>query len=207
MAEGDSRPRLVLISGATGAGKTTLAKAVAHEMGMARIASSDTIREVMRATADSPDPALNRSSYGRGEVGDPATDWEDAAKAVQPGIEAVVERARRQGVDLVMEGVHIIPSRKLVGAWEAAGGAAVGVVVKIEDEDTHRDRIEKREANTWRGAERYRSGFDRIRSIQRAIEERGAGAEWKVVDSRLHQDGLGMIRQWLNEAWYAADRR
>ena len=43
MAEGDSRPRLVLISGATGAGKTTLAKAVAHEMGIARIASSDTI--------------------------------------------------------------------------------------------------------------------------------------------------------------------
>ena len=207
MAEGDSRPRLVLISGATGAGKTTLAKAVAHEMGIARIASSDTIREVMRATSDSPDPALNRSSYGRGEVGDPATDWEDAAKAVQAGIEAVVERARRQGVDLVVEGVHIIPSRKLVGAWEAAGGAAVGVIVKIEDEDTHRDRIEKREANTWRGAERYRIGFDRIRSIQRAIEERGAGAEWKVVDTRLHQDGLGMVRQWLNEAWYAADRR
>ena len=142
MAEGDSVPRLVLISGATGAGKTTLAKAVAHEMGMARIASSDTIREVMRATADSPDPALNRSSYGRGEVGDPATDWEDAAKAVQPGIEAVVERARRQGVDLVIEGVHVIPSRKLIGAWEAAGGAAVGIVVKIEDEDTHRERIE-----------------------------------------------------------------
>ncbi len=207
MAEGDSRPRLVLISGATGAGKTTLAKAVAHEMNMARIASSDTIREVMRATSDSPDPALNRSSYGRGEVGDPATDWEDAAKAVQAGIEAVVERARRQGVDLVVEGVHIIPSRKLVGAWEAAGGAAVGVIVKIEDEDTHRDRIEKREANTWRGAERYRIGFDRIRSIQRAIEERGSGAEWKVVDTRLHQDGLGMVRQWLNEAWYAADRR
>jgi 2-phosphoglycerate kinase len=207
MAEGDSTPRLVLISGATGAGKTTLAKAVAHEMGMARIASTDTIREVMRATVDSPDPALNRSSYGRGEVGDPATDWEDAAKAVQPGIEAVVERARRQGVDLIVEGVHVIPSRKLIGSWEAAGGAAVGIIVKIEDEDTHRERIEEREANTWRGVERYRIGFERIRSIQRALEERGAGAEWKVVDTRLHQDGLGMVRQWLNEAWYAAERR
>ena len=207
MAEGDSVPRLVLISGATGAGKTTLAKLVAHEMGMARIASSDTIREVMRATAGSPDPALNRSSYGRGDVGDPATDWEDAAKAVQPGIEAVVERARRQGVDLVIEGVHLIPSRRLIGAWESAGGAAVGIVVKIEDEEVHRQRIEEREANTWRGAERYIIGFERIRAIQRAIEERGSGAEWKVIGTRLHQDGLGMVRQWLNEAWYAADRR
>ncbi|MDE0708750.1 MAG: AAA family ATPase [Candidatus Poseidoniales archaeon] len=207
MADGDSIPRLVLISGATGAGKTTLAKIVAHEMGMARIASSDTIREVMRATAGSPNPALNRSSYGRGDVGDPATDWEDAAKAVQPGIEAVVERARRQGVDLVIEGVHLIPSRRLLGAWESAGGAAVGIVVKIEDEEVHRQRIEEREANTWRGAERYRIGFERIRAIQRAIEERGSGAEWKVIDTRLHQDGLGMVRQWLNEAWYAADRR
>ena len=207
MAEGDSIPRLVLISGATGAGKTTLAKAVAHEMGLARIASSDTIREVMRATASSPNPALNRSSYGRGDVGDAATDWADAAQAVQPGIEAVVERARQQGVDLVLEGVHVIPSRRLVGAWEAAGGAAIGIIVKIEDENTHRERIEEREATTWRGAERYRIGFERIRSIQRAIEERGSGAEWKVVDTRLHQDGVGMVRQWLNEAWYAADRR
>ena len=207
MADGESVPRLVLISGATGVGKTTLAKAVAHEMGLARIASSDTIREVMRATASSSNPALNRSSYGRGEVGDAGTDWEDAARAVEPGIDAVVERARQQGVDLVLEGVHVVPSRRLLSAWESAGGAAVGVVVKIEDEDTHRERIEQREANTWRGAARYRIGFDRIRSIQRIIEEKGAGAEWKVVDSRLHQDGLGMVRQWLNEAWYAADRR
>ena len=207
MADGESVPRLVLISGATGVGKTTLAKAVAHEMGLARIASSDTIREVMRATANSSDPALNRSSYGRGDVGDAGTDWEDAARAVEPGIDAVVERARQQGVDLVLEGVHVIPSRRLLSAWETAGGAAVGVIVKIEDEGTHRERIEMREANTWRGADRYRIGFERIRSIQRTIEEKGAGAEWKVVDSRLHQDGLGMVRQWLNEAWYAADRR
>ncbi len=207
MADGESVPRLVLISGATGVGKTTLAKAVAHEMGLARIASSDTIREVMRATANSSDPALNRSSYGRGDVGDAGTDWEDAARAVEPGIDAVVERARRQGVDLVLEGVHVIQSRPVLSAWETAGGAAVGIVIKIEDENTHRERIEKREANTWRGAERYRIGFERIRLIQRTIEEKGSGAEWKVVDSRLHQDGLGMVRQWLNEAWYAADRR
>ena len=34
MADGESVPRLVLISGATGVRKTTLAKAIAHEMGL-----------------------------------------------------------------------------------------------------------------------------------------------------------------------------
>jgi len=144
MSANDSIPRLVLIAGATGAGKTTLAKSVAHELNFARIASTDTIREVMRATVERVDPALQRSSYGRGQVGDPATDWEDSAQAVQAGIEAVVDRARQQGVDLVLEGVHLLPSRRLLNAWEDAGGAALGIVVKIEDETTHRERIEER---------------------------------------------------------------
>ncbi|MDP6906486.1 MAG: AAA family ATPase [Candidatus Thalassarchaeaceae archaeon] len=202
-----SIPRLILISGATGVGKTTLSKAVAHELSIARIASTDTIREVMRATMTDTDSALFRSSYGRGDVGDPATDWDDAAQAVQLGIQAVVERARQQGVDLIIEGVHILPSRKLLNAWNDAGGASIGIILKIEDETTHSSRIESREENTWRGPNRYRIGFDRIRAIQRAIEERGAGAEWKVIDTRLHQDGVGMVRQWLDEAWYAANRR
>ena len=207
MSTGDSIPRLVLIAGATGAGKTTLAKSVAHELNFSRIASTDTIREVMRATVERVDSALQRSSYSRGQVGDPATDWEDSAQAVQAGIEAVVDRARQQGVDLVLEGVHLLPSRRLLSAWEDAGGAALGIVVKIEDETTHRERIEEREANTWRGPQRYRIGFDRIRAIQRAIEQRGAGAEWKVIDTRLHLDGLQRVRRYLDAAWNEANRR
>ena len=113
----NSIPRLILISGATGVGKTTLAKAIAHELGISRIASTDTIREVMRAMTNDTQSPLFRSSYGRGEVGDPTTDWDDAARAVQPGIEAVINRARQQGVDIVVEGVHVQPARKLLNAW------------------------------------------------------------------------------------------
>jgi 2-phosphoglycerate kinase len=204
-----SVPRLLLISGATGTGKTTIAKAVAHEANFARIVSTDTIREVMRISGGQEEqrPALHRSSYSQGEIGDAVTDWIDTAEAVGPGVEAVIAKARREGVDLIIEGVHIIPNSRIVNDWNAAGGAAVGVVVKIEDETTHRERIKQREATTWRGVDRYLNSFDRIRAIQRSIVERGNGAEWKTVDTRLHTDGLGMVRQWLNEAWYAASRR
>ncbi len=53
-------PRLVLISGATVTWKTTLAKAVAHELGLARIASTDTIREVMLVVSNNQSTSLNR---------------------------------------------------------------------------------------------------------------------------------------------------
>ena len=208
MGEDAAIPRLVLIAGVTGSGKTTTAKAVAHELGLARIASTDTIREVMRlASSPGADPALHRSSFAHGEVGEAVNDWHDAARAVEPGIEAILARARGHGVDIVLEGVHVIPANRMLAAWREAGGAAVGIVVKIEDEETPRTRLLERESLTWRGSDRYMHAFERIRSISRNIEERGAGAGWKVIDTHLHKAPTEMVKQWLDEAWYAAKRR
>ena len=41
-------PRLTIIAGATGTGKSTLAHMVAHELDFSRCVSTDTIREVLR---------------------------------------------------------------------------------------------------------------------------------------------------------------
>ena len=199
----DRPPRLLLIGGCTAVGKTTLAKAVAHKLGFTRIVSTDTIREVMRATAGPDAPtALNRSSYGKGETGDAVTDWLDACSAVRPGIDAIISRARREGVDLVLEGVHLVPEEGFLHSWNSQGGVAVGMIVTIGHEGTHRERIEQREEHTYRGPTRYLAAFERIRAIQRGIEERAGGANWKSLDSHLEQDSLGRVEQWLTTAWY-----
>ena len=65
----------------------------------------------MRAVmpVDEDHSALHRSSFSMGEVGDPVRDWLDASAAVRPGIDAVLERSRREGTDLILEGFTSCP--------------------------------------------------------------------------------------------------
>ncbi|MAK25824.1 MAG: hypothetical protein CMA02_00940 [Euryarchaeota archaeon] len=194
----EKSPRLAIIAGATGTGKSTLAHMIAHELGFSRCVSTDTIREVMRTSASLADfPALHRSSYSRGETGDPVNDWLDSAEAVEKGIDAVIDRARTQGVDLVIEGVHIVPKSSWLRDWREAGGRAIGIIATADAENQHREFIMKREAGTYRGSDRYMLAFDRIRIVQRAIMERARVADWVRIDPLLHDDPMLRIRQKL----------
>ena len=194
----EKSPRLAIIAGATGTGKSTLAHMIAHELGFSRCVSTDTIREVMRTSSSLADfPALHRSSYSRGETGDPVNDWLDSAEAVEKGIDAVIDRARTQGVDLVIEGVHIVPKSSWLRDWREAGGRAIGIIATADAENQHREFIMKREAGTYRGSERYMLAFDRIRIVQRAIMERARVADWVRIDPLLHDDPMLRIRQKL----------
>ncbi len=203
--EGNRAPRLVLISGVAGAGKSTLAKHVAMGLEFDRIASTDTIREVLR-TASNPteNPALHRSTFSHGSTGDANTDWLDASAAVESGVEAVISRARREGIDIIAEGAHIIPSNRILNEWREQGGVAIGLTLTIDNESVHEERIIEREAHSHRGSSRYLASFDRIRSIQSGLITRAKGAGWKIIDTHLHTDNLEKIRQWLDEEWYRA---
>ena len=118
-----SPPRLVLIGGITGAGKSTIATRLANQSGINRIISTDSIREVLRTMKD--DDALHRSSFSKGETGDAVLDWEDTCRAVESGVKATIDRARREGIDLILEGIHLIPDSRLIERWinSATSGA------------------------------------------------------------------------------------
>ena len=61
-------PLVILIGGATGVGKSTLATEVAHRLGITRVASTDMVRQVMRAffSIDLM-PAIHYSSFEAAE--------------------------------------------------------------------------------------------------------------------------------------------
>ena len=194
-------PRLLILAGATGVGKSTAAREIAASSGFSRILSTDAIREIMRTCIDvDEDPALHRSSFSRGENGEPVIDWQRTFESVEPGISATIERARREGIDLLIEGVHIVPSDRLLRAWREGGGIAVGLLMQVESEEKHRDMLKSRDAHSYRRADRYLAGFDRIRRIQDGLQERAKIASWPVVDPSWGSD-IDRIKHFLNLAW------
>lgn len=195
-------PRLLIIAGATGTGKSTVAMKIGAKSNFARLISTDAIREIMRSTdGTQANPALHRSSFSIGESNDAIIDWVDTCKAVEKGIEATINRAMREGIDLLLEGVHIIPSDRLIRSWIDAGGIALGVIMMVSDEEKHKSMIKSRDAHSYRRHDRYIANFDRIRRIQDGLVERSKIASWPVVDiSRVASD-QEKIEHYLDLAW------
>ena len=194
-------PRLLVIAGATGVGKSTAAVGVAQRAGFTRVMSTDAIREIMRATdADQTNDALHRSSFSRGTSGEPVLDWNETCLALEAGVSATVERARREGIDLLLEGVHIVPNARMLKAWEDAGGVALGVVMVVDEERAHQAMLKSRDAHSYRRSDRYLASFARIRAIQEGLIERAKIANWPTVDPTRVEDDVERINTLLNRA-------
>jgi len=188
-----SKPRLLVITGSSGVGKSTLSARAAASLGFSKSASTDTIREALRTQFDADElPALHRSSFesaGSGVV----EDWHETVKVLSEGVAAVVRRASMKGSDLLLEGVHVIPDAQILNDWRGAGGIACGVVLYIEEGDRHQRFIVRRERHNNRGLAHYLDNLDRIREIQREMVSNGREAGWLVMDASAQDDPVGMV--------------
>ena len=204
----DRAPRLLVIAGATGTGKSTASVQLAAESNFSRLLSTDAVREIMRSCDEErSQAALHRSSFSRGDSGEPVIDWLETCQAVETGIVATIDRARREGIDLLIEGVHINPSERLLRSWRDAGGIALGLVMTVSEEDRHRSMIRSRDAHSFRRADRYLAAFPRIRAIQDGLIERAKIASWPVVDlSRINKD-TDRIKHLMDLAWNEHSQR
>ena len=187
-----SRPRLLVVSGSSGVGKSTISARAASSLGFSKVASTDTIREALRTQFDAEqEPALHRSSFepaGGGAV----EDWHDTVEVLSDVVQAVVDRAASKRSDLLLEGVHIIPSSAVLDGWRESGGAATGVLLHVGDEDTHRRFISMRERHNERGLGHYLGNLNRIRTIQDEMLNNASESDWLVFDAS-RADPMGEI--------------
>lgn len=194
-------PRLIIISGATGVGKSTTATQLAADLGFSRLISTDAIREIMRACDESEsNPALHRSSFSNGETGDPIIDWIDTCNSVEKGVLATIDRAKREGIDLLLEGVHIRPDNSLLRDWREAGGIAIGIVLYVADEDKHKQMLKQREQHSHRSSNRYLNNIKRIRAIQDEMFDRTKITGWIGIDVGSENEQK-RIKHYLNLEW------
>jgi 2-phosphoglycerate kinase len=183
-------PLIVLIGGSTGTGKSTVAAEVAHRLGITRVASTDFIRQTMRAFF-SPEfmPTIHYSSFEAGRAldddvtGDPTiVGFLDQCRHVCVGVDAAIRRALTEGWSMVLEGVHLVPG--LLPA-EVEGTLLVHVVLEIADEDVHRTHFHVRDivSGGVRPMDRYLDRLDDIRRVQSYIASRARREGVPVVEN------------------------
>jgi 2-phosphoglycerate kinase len=183
-------PIIVLIGGSTGTGKSTVAAEVGHRLGITRVASTDFIRQTMRAFFSREFmPTIHYSSFEAGEAlgdevtGDPAiVGFVDQCRHVCVGVDAAIRRALTEGWSMVLEGVHLVPG--LLPA-ELEGALLVHVVVEIGDEDVHRMHFHVRDTATGgiRAMDKYLGRLDDIRRVQSYIVSRARRENVPVVEN------------------------
>jgi 2-phosphoglycerate kinase len=173
-------PLIILLGGATGVGKSTLATQLAARLHVTRVISTDAIREVLRAAVSKELlPTLHASSFQADtslrvpppEFADPViVGFQEQVQAVSVGIKALIARAVEEGTPIIVEGAHVVPG--YLGGWEEEfpDAVLVPVVLTVTDEDTHRGHFLRRAVETKsRPGDRYLAGFGNIRLIQSYI--------------------------------------
>jgi 2-phosphoglycerate kinase len=191
------RPIVVLLGGVSGTGKSLLASEIAYRLGISRIVSTDSIREVMRAVV-SPElvPTLHASTFNAWEAlippeqerpGHPSerqllAGFREQVQQVSVGLGAVVRRSLEEGVSMVLEGVHLVPGYLPAGNF--AGAIVVPILITLPSNEQHRSHFESRdlESSRRRPRNRYMQYFDEIRAMQGYLELLAAQQNVPLLD-------------------------
>ena len=174
------RPLILLIGGTSGCGKSTIATALANQLDIVRTQSTDMLREVMRTMISKRLlPVLHQSSFSAWQAlplqEGRATEDQDILVAdgflaqvdlLSVASEAVIERALRERVSLIFEGVHIHQSMvdRIPQDSDALIAPIMLAVLKRKD---LKERIKGRGTRApERRSERYLQHFDEIWRLQ-----------------------------------------
>ncbi|MDQ3957085.1 MAG: hypothetical protein M3273_02060 [Actinomycetota bacterium] len=169
-------PLIILLGGATGVGKSTIATHLASRLGITRVVSTDAVREVLRsAFTEAMFPTLYASSFEADTAvrqpiphsGDKLIiGFREQAAAVAVGAQALIDRAIQEGTDMILEGAHLVPG--FLQSVESDKAIIVPLLITIDDEELHRSHFYRRARDTnRRPGDRYLNAFKKIRRIQK----------------------------------------
>jgi 2-phosphoglycerate kinase len=196
-------PIILLVGGATGTGKSTVATDVAYRLGITRVTSTDFVRQTMRAFFSREFmPAIHYSSFeaGRAMADEDAEPSEavldgflEQTRDVLVGVTAAIDRALQEGWSMVLEGVHLVPG--MLPPIENA--LVVQCVLGINDAEAHASHFWIRDSDSdgVRPYDRYLDAFDDIRLVQAYILGRARKHEVPVIENGSMEDAIGEVME------------
>jgi 2-phosphoglycerate kinase len=195
-------PIIVLIGGATGTGKSTVASEVAYRLGITRVTSTDFIRQTMRAFfAEEFMPTVHYSSFDAWR-GMPEAEQEEGdllvrgflqqTKNVLVGVRASIDRALEEGWSMVLEGIHVVPGML---TERIEGALVVQCVLAVPDPEIHASNFFVRDATTCgvRPVEKYLRSLDEIRLLQEFIVRRARKFGTPVIENENVDRAIGAV--------------
>ena len=173
------KPLFILLGGAAGIGKSTLSVELAHRLDINRIIETDTVREIMRNMVSAElVPSLYQSSFDTDEtvkadlVDDPLIfGFNQQVSVVSTGVEPVIDRGVEEGVNSIVDGVHVVPG--YLGMADRDDCHAFQYVLEVPDKAEHARRFQTRSNTSNRNAGRYLENLEDIRTLQKYVVEQG----------------------------------
>ena len=189
------RALIFLIGGTAGCGKSSTANALASRLEIVRTQSTDMLREVMRTMIpEQLMPVLHQSSFtawkglrghhsGKRQISETllVQGYRSQADILSLAIEAVLQRATREHVSLVLEGVHMHPAfmEKLQSETDAV---VIPIMVGLLKRKHLLQRIKDRSTNVPdRGAGHYLQYFEEIWRLQSYLLSEADGANIHIA--------------------------
>jgi 2-phosphoglycerate kinase len=197
-------PLIILIGGATGTGKSTVAAEVAYRLGITRVTSTDFVRQTMRALF-TPEflPAIHYSSFDAGralptmqeeEVDPLLHGFLEQTRHVLVGVQAAIERSLEEGWSIVIEGVHLVPGMlpRLI-----EGAVLVECVITIKNEETHAGHFWIRDVASEgvRPLDKYLERLGDIRYLQDYIVERAQVEGIPRIENAEREKAIGAVME------------
>jgi 2-phosphoglycerate kinase len=191
-------PIVILVGGATGTGKSTVATEIAYRLGITRVTSTDFVRQTMRAFfSDEFMPAIHYSSFEAGEAFPDADDplvagFLEQSRDVLVGVVASIERALQEGWSMVLEGVHLVPGMLPAQLPDAL---VVPCMLSIEDETAHAQHFFARDAGSQRPTAKYLDRFAEIRRLQDYLVERAEREGVTVIENESADEATAAVAE------------
>jgi 2-phosphoglycerate kinase len=204
-AKRSGHPAVIVLGGAPGVGKSTLATRLAVRLDITRVVTTDAIREVLRTvipevvlpelhqstfevTLDEPEPRVGIDAYAG---------FRRQCDAVTAATAAVADRLADEHRSMILEGVHLQPGAITAAlAGHPADPIIVERLIVHRQADVHGEFLRRRAIDEpLRGGHRHLDSLRRIRAIQDHLERVADDNGVAIVDSGaagdLTQDIVG----------------